>query len=166
MRKSHEAASPARNSSGCRRRGTHKLAGVHVAGQEGKFEIARHDADDDVGLAIEKDGGPEDVGPALVMALPQAVTEHDDRLLLLVFGLGKGAAEERRDLQRGKDLTAHANGMDCFGDACGGQIIACMPIAAEVGKAVGVAHVVADVRSAGSRPGAHIAWSPRGCLPG
>ena len=103
---------------------------------------------------------------ALVMALPQAVTEHDDRLLLFVFGLGEGAAEERRDLQRGKDLTAHANAMDCFGDACGGQIVACCPVAAEVGKAVGVAHVVADVRSGDSRPGAHFVWSPRGCLPG
>ena len=96
-----------------------------MAGHEGKFKIARHDANDDVRLAIEKDRGPEDVGPALVMALPQAVTEHDDRLLLLVFGLGEGAAEERLDLERGKDLTAHANAMDCFGGTCGGQIIAC-----------------------------------------
>lgn len=50
----------------------------------------------------------------LVMALPQAVTEHDNRLLLLVFGLSEGAAEERRDLERGKDLTAHSNGVNCF----------------------------------------------------
>ncbi len=78
-------------------------------------------------------------------------------MLVFVFGLGEGAAEEGRDLERGKELTAHANGMDRFGDACGGQVIACSLIAAEVGKAVGVAHVVDDVRSGGSRPGAHIA---------
>ena len=85
-----------------------------MPGQEGEFEIARHDADDDVGIAIEKDGGSEDVGLALVMALPQAVTEYDHRLLLFVFGLGEGAAEERRDLESGKDLTAHANAIDFF----------------------------------------------------
>ena len=47
--------------------------------------------------------------------------------------------------------------MDCFGDTCGSQAIACSLIATEVGKAVRVAHVVADIRGAGSRPGAHFA---------
>jgi hypothetical protein len=126
-----------------------------VAGQEREFEIAGHDTDDDIGLAIEKDGGPEDVSAALVAALPQTVTEHDDRLLVLVFVLGEGAAEERRDLQRGEDVAAHPDCMNCFGDAGGGQVIAYSLITAKVGKAVGVAHVIADVCGGGSRPVAH-----------
>ena len=126
-----------------------------MAGQERELEIARHDANDDVGFAIEKNGGPEDPGTALVTALPQTVTEHDDWLLVLVFVLGEDATEERRDLQRGKDIAAHPYCMNCFGNACGGQVIAFLLIAAEVGKAVGVAHVVADIDGGGSRLLAH-----------
>ena len=132
---------------GAEAEGDPKLAAVEVAGDEGEFEITRHDADDEIGLAVEKDFLSEDARVTMETALPGGVAEDGDLLFLIVLLLGEDAAEERLDFESGKDAGAHARRVDLGGIADAGELITGEGVSAERGEAVGVAGVVDDVRS-------------------
>ena len=72
-----------------------KLAAVQLAGNQRKFELARHHADDLVGLAVEQNLLAQDVGIAMEAAVPRLVAEHGHLLAALIFLLGKDAAHQR-----------------------------------------------------------------------
>ena len=71
-----------------------QLAAVEMAGDERKFEIARHDADHDVRLAVEEDLLAEDARVAVEAALPGGVAENGDLLALRILVGGVDAAQQ------------------------------------------------------------------------
>jgi hypothetical protein len=74
---------------------------------QGKLEIARHNADHGVRLAVEKNLISENLHIAVEVRLPHAIAEHRHLLVFFVFPLRERAPQQRSNSQGGKDLAAH-----------------------------------------------------------
>jgi hypothetical protein len=79
---------------------------------ERELEVARHDANDDVRLAIEEELGSEYVGVGVEAALPGAVAQDGDLLVVLVFVGGEDTAEMGGDAESGEDAGGEPGGGD------------------------------------------------------
>ena len=86
-----------------------------MAGDEGKLEVARHDADDDVRLAIEQDLLAEDAGFAMEAALPGVIAEDGDLLVLIVLLLREDAAQQWLNGERCEDARRQPRGVHLAG---------------------------------------------------
>ena len=74
-------------------------------------ERPRHDADDSIAFAVERDRAPDDVGVAAEPTAPERFAQHDDAgtARLLVFR-PEGSAGDRRDPQHAKERGRHEAG--------------------------------------------------------
>ena len=65
--------------------GNPQLGAVQLPGVQWEFEIARHHADDEIGLSIQQDLGVQNLGVAMEAGLPGGIAEHHDLLAVLVL---------------------------------------------------------------------------------
>src|SRR5580698_1401569 len=117
-----------------------------MSGSERKLEIARHDANHEIRLAIEQDFGAQDLRIAMEAALPGPVTQDHHRLALVIFLLRVDASQQRSYAQRGKDSSSHARGIYLRRVSVAGKLEAGELITAEAGKGMRVPRVGANVR--------------------
>src|SRR5271154_427767 len=76
---------------------------VEAPGLQGKLKAARHYADDGVSFAVQNDGVAEDVRIELVAIQPRGITDHRERLMAVLFLLGKEAAQNRANAEGWED---------------------------------------------------------------
>jgi hypothetical protein len=119
-----------------------ELALVQSARGEGKFEVARHHADDLVWLAVEQELPADHTRVAVEAALPGAVAQHRDLLMLVVLLLREHATENWLNAQGGEDSAGQARTSDLRRLATTGEFIAVLGIRTQRCKAAGIAHVL------------------------
>ena len=83
-----------------------------AAGEQGKFEAARHNSDNGVVPAVKGDGSAGDFRIAVVAVEPQRVADDGDRCVRVVFLLGEDAADDGRDAERGENAGSEARAVD------------------------------------------------------
>lgn len=116
------------------RRETHRypeLGLIQAAGDQWEFEVAGHDADDDIGLAIKQDFATEDPRVGVKAALPHAVAEHCNGCMPVVLLVCEDAAHQRRDAECGKDSGGHARSIHSCRLAAAGEFVAASRITAQ-----------------------------------
>ena len=109
--------------------------------------MGRHHADYGVRLAVENDLVSQYVRIRMEAVLPHAIAQHRHLLAFVVFTLRERAPQQRLHSQCGKELTTHASSDHRRRFVRTGQFKQSLPIAAQVAKALRVAHVIADLRS-------------------
>ena len=124
-----------------------KFAAVQLPRHQRKFEIARHDANNLVRLAIELNLLANDVGVAMKAAAPGLVAEHGHLHRALIFLLCKAAAHQRRDAQGGKHAGRQARCIDLRGNARAGEFIRSRRISAQAGESMRIADIDLNSRS-------------------
>jgi len=118
-----------------------------VTGQQRKFEVARHDADHQIRLAVEKNLSAQHTAVAVEAILPCGVAQHGHLLTLIVFLLGEETAEKWFYGECGQNTRGHPRGIYDRWIAHAGEFKVGSLVAAETGEAVGVAGVVVDIRN-------------------
>ena len=117
-----------------------------MAGHQGKFEVARHDADDDVWLAVQKNLGAEDLRIGIEAGFPCCITQYNNLLAVLVFIGGEHAAKLRLNAEGGEDARCETRGVYLRSLADAGKFIARIGISAERVEGFGIAGIGLDVR--------------------
>jgi hypothetical protein len=108
---------------------------IETAGDERELEVARHDADDDIRLAVEQDLVAEDAGIAMEAALPHVIADDRDGCVSIVLLLHEDSAHRRRDSERGEDACRHPRGVHHYRLAAAGKLVATSGVASEGTKA-------------------------------
>src|ERR1700679_522217 len=134
-----------------------ELGLVEPARRQGKLEVARHHADDLVRLTIQQDFAADDGWIAMEAALPCAVAQHRNLLMLRILLLREDTAEDWLDAERGKYAAGQACAIDLRGLAASGQLIAIAGEGAQRREAAGAANVLSYL---GAGDGLHAAEAP------
>ena len=83
------------------------------AAEDGKAEVARHDADDRVRLAVQDERLAEHAAIAAELALPELIGDHDRaRRALEIFLRREGAAQSGEDLEGREEARRHVGARD------------------------------------------------------
>jgi hypothetical protein len=86
-------------------------------------EIGGKDADDAMGLAVEKDGATYDAGTRAEAASPILMAEHDDEVAAgLVFVGVEGATDNRMNAEERKETRGCEGGLHATGITLAGEI--------------------------------------------
>jgi hypothetical protein len=132
--------------------GDPQLGAVELARDQRKLEVPRHDADDDVGLAVEQDFAVEDLRVAVEAGLPRGITHDGYLLVMLVFLRGEDPAQLRLNAQGREDSCGKARGVYLSGISGTGKLICREPVAPKGGEGFGLARVGDDVRNGNGSP--------------
>ena len=118
-----------------------------MPGEKRKLKAARHDSDDDIRFAIEKNFAAEDLGVAMKARLPGGVAEDSNGDAVRVLLISENATKERLNAKRCEYTGGHAGVIDLGGLADTGELVTIRFVAADSSKALGVPRVVDDVGS-------------------
>jgi len=110
-----------------------------------KFKAARHHPDDRVRFAVEHDGAAEDLAIAMVAVHPQGITYDGERLMSVLFLLGKDAAEHRRSAESWENSGRQPGGVDLLRDCATRKLVSRDEIAAEGRKGAACVRIHANL---------------------
>ncbi len=116
-----------------------ELNAVQLPGHKGKFKLARHHADNFVGLAIEKYLLSQDVRIAIEPGAPHLVADDGQLLAAIVFLRSEGAPHQGRHAENGKDIGSESCCTDARRRAQSRQFVTGVLVASNAGECVGIA---------------------------